>query len=100
MQWTHPGSQDTPLPTPVARTLTPHCAVCALKILQGFQSFLQEEADISLTCDRKLQGKYTTAFLLKLWVITPGLSVIITDKTLRTPSSGRRVLSKPACCEE
>lgn len=51
---------------------------------------------LSLYC--KLQGKYMITSLLKLWVITPGLSVIITDKALLMQLSGTMFTQQTRPC--
>lgn len=49
--------------------------------LQGLRdSTVSKRQCTHLGCSCKLQGKYKIISLLKLWVITPGLSVLITDK--------------------
>lgn len=53
---------------------------------------------INLRCFCKLQGKYMITPLLELWVITPGLSVIITDEVLLMQLSGRMFTQQSLPC--
>lgn len=53
---------------------------------------------ICLSCYCKLQGEYMITSLLKLWVITPGLSVIIADKALLMQLSGTMFTQQTRPC--
>ena len=53
---------------------------------------------ICLSHNCKLQGKNVITSLLKLWVITPGLSVIITDKALLMQLSGTMFTQQTLPC--
>ena len=94
---------ENPAPPPPQPNTVPACTpqappIRASQVLRESGTPCSKRWCICLNRYCKLQGEYMITSLLKLWVITPGLSVIITDKALLMQLSGTMFTQQTRPC--